>query len=368
VLACLAFPAWIISIVTVGTRFWPLIQRLLTFDDPAYKWVNVQKILKRLGLLSNDGTWSDNLDAVKDDRLQYAEQVSSLFFQKEAERFTPIALDSWRLQYGKSLNKDKAKDENDSTSAWTAALNCPTIFLALFEDGPWTDDARVILLKDMIEAFGKNTTTNEDIFDKLLAQNRHTLPGTFLPDSIVFVEGPTESVLLPALCNANGLDLNKAGTMIVAAGGANQVVRRYMTAKETFAIPIFCILDGDAVEQAELLYQNVREGDGLHVLEDGEIEDLVKIDALIPLLNAFIESLSVAANDLMRIRSAHFPEGTSRTKVLDRLWRERSLGKFDKVGFAEFMAHELEQDLSMANHLSTDGKLLISNLKKTTGV
>jgi hypothetical protein len=327
--------------------------------------------VKRLGVQSGALALSDNLDNLyeqtfgkigrQQDLYAGAAKVSTLFFQKEAKRFSAIALDSWQLQCGKSLSKGKM----DSASAWIAAFNCPTIFLALCEDGPWADDARTNFLRSLIEAFSKDKLSKEDLFEEFLVRDRQALPGTFLPDSIVYVEGPTESVLLPALCKANGLDLNKSGTMVVAAGGANQVVRRYMAAKETFAIPIFCVLDGDAVEQAELLYQNIREGDGLHVLEDGEIEDLVKIDALIPLLNSFIESLSVVSNDLMRIRSAHFPEGTSRTKVLNKLWRERSLGKFDKVGFAEFIANEIAEDRSVANHLSSDGKLLISNLKRT---
>jgi len=333
--------------------------------------VNVQKILKRLGVSSGNSALSANLDSIyeqtfgkiarKHERYESALHLSNLFFEKEAQRIAKIALDSWQLQYGKSLSIEKT----DSTTAWIAAVSCPSIFLALIEDGPWADDARATFFKSLIDGVGKSKSKNEDLFVQFLLRDRHALPGTCLPDSIVFVEGPTESVLLPALCKANGLDLNTAGTMLVAAGGANQVVRRYMTAKETFTIPIFCVLDGDAVEQAELLYQNIREGDGLHVLEDGEIEDLVKIDALIPLLNGFIESLSIISNDLMTIRSAHFPEGASRTKVLDKLWRERSLGKFDKVGFAEYIANELANDRSVANHLSSDGKLLISNLKKT---
>jgi hypothetical protein len=56
------------------------------------------------------------------------------------------------------------------------------------------------------------------------------------------------------------------------------------------------------------------------------------------------------------------PDGQRRTEVLDRLWRNRGLGDFDKVGFAEFQAARLKH----VQDVPEEGRKLMDTIKEMT--
>jgi hypothetical protein len=211
-------------------------------------------------------------------------------------------------------------------------------------------------------------------FHKSLKQWQTKLPGHFLPDLIVLVEGPTEIILLPLLALRLGIDLNALGAMLIAAGGANQVAKKYVQLRETVAIPIFCLLDHDAEQQRSLIASQLRPEDHLYTLKEGEIEDLIRIDSFVPLINRYLATVQYGASGLKPVEESDFEPGLSRTAVLEKLWRQRNLGKFDKVGFAKFIAEASERGTiagttsqamagSLAVHeITPDGRLLIKTL------
>jgi hypothetical protein len=237
----------------------------------------------------------------------------------------------------------------------------------LMESGPWHSDARASF---MVECFSwlkdKNYLSKDKEqwqelsanFRELVLRWRATLPGSFLPNFIVLVEGTTEAVLLPGLAKCSGVDLNSYGAMLIAAGGANQVARKYMHLKQMVSMPIFCLLDRDAQEQRQLITGNLRPEDCLYVLEDGEIEDVLKLGSLVPFLNDFLDSLPFPPGYCQPIQPTDFHQGMGHTAILERLWHERKLGKFDKVGFAKFMVDKL----SSHEPISGDGHRLIKSL------
>ncbi len=187
---------------------------------------------------------------------------------------------------------------------------------------------------------------------------------TFPSNLIILAEGVTEIILLPWLAKNNGLDLNAAGVMLLSAGGANQVVKKYFQLKETVAIPIFCLLDHDAQVQANEIKGVLRSRDNLYVLESGEIEDLFKLESLISLLNAYLVDLPHISGYSSPISSEDFLSNSNRSTVLDKLWRERDLGKFDKVGFAKFVA----DSPCHAQEISLDGRMLLESITAHAGL
>jgi hypothetical protein len=185
-----------------------------------------------------------------------------------------------------------------------------------------------------------------------------------LPNSIILVEGATEAVLLPLLAECLKVDLLGERALVVPAGGANQVVKKYLYEKEIYSLPIFVILDLDAAEQSEILASSLRDVDRLHVLSDGEIEDILRLDVFVPMLNRYIASLPGIVNDNRPIKPEHFGAGVPRKQILTRLWRERGLGKFDKVGFAKFTAEDLPAQGVGRKALSEDGLVMIESLRQ----
>ncbi len=178
--------------------------------------------------------------------------------------------------------------------------------------------------------------------------------------AIIFVEGLTEQVLLPYIASAYSLNLADRGAIVVAAGGADQLVRKYLYVRDKINLPIFCIFDRDAQAYAAHVLANLRLGDQVHVLADGEIEDLMRLDFLVSKLNRYLAADPL--NDYNQpVEISDFYTKERRTFILDRIWRQRTLGKFDKVGFAKFIAGEPpNQDM-----LSIDGKRMLAKLTRS---
>jgi hypothetical protein len=102
-----------------------------------------------------------------------------------------------------------------------------------------------------------------------------------------------------------------------------------------------------------------REIDRLHVLSGGEIEDVFTVDELVPLVNEYLHEL----------RSAHLVDrsdlaGTGRrTQLLNRLWKQRGLGDFDKIGFARTVV----TSKSVAGPVPADAVEIINSVRQLLG-
>lgn len=175
--------------------------------------------------------------------------------------------------------------------------------------------------------------------------NGDCLPVEVLPLELLLVEGQTETVLLPHFARLLGFDLRKNRILTIGRGGANQVAKRFMHYSDISKLPLICILDGDAHDQREIIEQHLREDDGLYSLEIGEIEDTYDMPVLLKYLNLYSSSMSgefsptvLERND---VTERDFLPYMKRTRSLNRIWKQREMGDFDKVEFAEFIAKNL---------------------------
>lgn len=303
--------------------------------------------------------------------------LTALFAIEESKRFLPPAFERWRQHCDQDLADSNCLGKiQPEVAGWIEVLSSYSPSWRLVaESGSGSQDTRIQFIWALMADLPSNARNLEElspIFETALKRWRAKLPGHFLPDLLVLVEGATEAILLPILALRLGIDLNAIGAMIIPAGGANQVAKKYAQLKEFVAIPIFCLLDRDAEQQRDMIASQLRRSDHLYILKEGEIEDLIRIDTLVPLINRYLASAQYAALSLKPVQESDFEPGLARTTVLEKLWRQRNLGKFDKVGFAKFIAGGSEADDRTAHQatpgplevheITPDGRLLIKTL------
>jgi hypothetical protein len=369
-------------------ELWPLAQKTLAFDEPLTKWVSLKKALRRIDrrLEIQDVPGSDRIKLWQKNLTEYfsesglsylpdepsAHIFARFFALEEIRRFEPIALLSWRRRSNFLRNEQDLDDlaEEANQSAWLSFMLSFTPLLSVAQsDQVSGTDFLARFVKDNMARFRHLSIDTADGLEQARAQfrqqialHRVSLPGDFLPNFILLVEGATEVILLPRLAALLDFNFARSGAMVVAAGGANQVAKSYLYLREVLRLPIFVVLDRDAEAQNEILQSSVRDDDRIHVLADGEIEDVLSTEAFVPLLNKYIHSLPMVVSDTLSIRDEEFATALPRTRILDRLWKERSLGKFDKVGFAKFVSGELAPSNSPGKGLSRDGVTLIKSI------
>ncbi len=357
-----------------------MLQKYLAFDEPSSRCARLKKAVakqlkapqsKDIDLNATSQYQQDCLfDAVFGGRPSdnASRLLSVLLGLEEIARFDEIAFASWSNEIGpEESNGNQSSDfwqglrrwfegANLSASQTRWLMHCALItpsWTQLTASGPWNNDPlRVFLLSALEQVKTLCSKGTADSFDakvfapahaqfcKLLAELRAQLPGDFLPQVIVIVEGPTEAVLLPRFAASLGIDLQANAVMIVPAGGAKQVSRRYLFLRDLVALPIICILDRDAEEQASVITDTIRDCDRLFVLEAGEIEDTFELGTFIRHLNLYLESFHGSA--VQSVVASDFRPGTSRMTVLNKLWKARKLGDFDKIAFAQSIAQNLD--------------------------
>jgi hypothetical protein len=368
-------------------ELWPLAQKTLAFDEPSTKWVTLKKALRRIDrrLEIHDVPAADQFKEWQKSLTEYfaenglaylsdptaVQAFTQVFALEEMRRFEAIALLTWQRRanfpYNSSATLDNGlKDPNQL--AWLDFMRNfgPLMAVAYANQLSSTD----FLARFVKETMGRMRDISLDtaygleqartLFREQVALHRASLPGNFLPNFILLVEGATEVILLPCFAALLGFNFARSGAMVVAAGGANQVAKRYLYLREVVKLPIFVVLDRDAEAQIEILQSSVRSGDRLHVLADGEVEDILTNEVFVSLLNKYIQSMTLS--DSIVIKDEEFATSATRKRTIERLWRERDLGKFDKVGFAKFVVEELAPSNSQGKGLSPDGVDLIKSI------
>ncbi len=353
-----------------------MLQKYLAFDEPTSRCIRMKKFVakqlrssaaKEKDLSGAGQIEQDQLfDAVYGGRptLESCRLLSVLLALEEIACFDEIAFASWAIDAGaQDANLPFNGDFWTGLQNWFADANlsegqirwlnhCAMAtpnWSMLTSDGPWTGTSLADFLKQALkqleQQFGADAgyTTRTFArahanFVRLLKTSRSDLPGDFIPQSIVIVEGPTEEILLPRFGKLLGLDFQTHAFMIVSAGGAKQVAKRYLFLRDIVALPIICLLDRDAEEQATIISDSLRDCDKLFVLQGGEIEDTFEPAAFARQLNHYLESFPGSAHPVM---ASDFAPGSGRKAKLAKLWKERKLGDFDKIAFAESVAQNL---------------------------
>jgi len=185
-----------------------------------------------------------------------------------------------------------------------------------------------------------------EVFDEHHKEMQTLLPPDFLPAKLLLVEGQTEAILVPVFAQLHDFEFSDHRILMIAGGGANQVAKRFLSFREATEIPIACLLDGDAESQFEIISQHMRNSDVLFRLPSGEFEDTFEITRFVQLLNRYLQSMTgenaPSLVEFEPLKKEQFPPEEKRTQVLNKIWREKSLGNFDKVEFAEFVAQTIK--------------------------
>lgn len=147
-------------------------------------------------------------------------------------------------------------------------------------------------------------------------------------EKILLCEGATEEILLEELCKICGYDFKKEGVYVLGAGGKNQVARKYYSMIEEIKIPIFILLDSDAIQTQELILPKLRTQDRIYIIKCGEFEDILPKNLIINALNCRYESCYKCFEE-------DFHKDTKTTKELYEIFKQKGFGDYKKADFAK---------------------------------
>lgn len=362
--------------------FWTVVQKILSFEEPSSKWSQIRKALRKQLKRSNGGRVDIESLPLKEqctifaqlfgngngDRLRQKSNttVSNRLAMEDLKRHRTIAFDSFRSTLAADEHDVSLENEIDpSCPDGTGLKESERLYLELMtrstpdwcrllSAGPWQDDARAHAIADFLKDRLEEGDPDADagrVWETTMLEHRKRLPGEFLPRALCLVEGQTEQILLPVFGDLLSYHFGSAGIRVISCGGARQVVRNYLSMRETVALPIIAVLDGDVSEEAEVVADSLRSGDRLITLRSGEIEDTFKPDTILRLARHYFNSPCIEPQDIPT------PPGCARG--LAELARTKGLPAFDKVGFARAAA-----SLLAPADIPDEGRSIVESIKE----
>lgn len=162
---------------------------------------------------------------------------------------------------------------------------------------------------------------------------------------VVIVEGITEEILLPQFSKVLGLDFLAHGIKILPAGGKNQVVKLYYSLSEELRLPIFVLLDKDAVENVNLINRKLRDEDRVHLLNSGEFEDLLPLNLILKTINSHLKNFaSISIKDLEKDEPM--------VKILEEIFKCCGIHEFKKAEFAHLVQNQIKSTADISEEIS----------------
>lgn len=379
-------------------EFWTMVQRYFSLEEPSSRWSklskSLQKQLRKRGINSSDfdsmtlversrifsqifgfGNGVDQISSNdftsliedQDRRIQLLDLVNQtvgvfLAFE-DTRRIANIAFDSWRLEDNfESLPSDTeftctlAKEFNLSEAeiAWLNMAQISKInWSRLLYPGPWSQDptaqfinhfseellGKLTSSKNPQESLKKETIELLNFWSSTLRSFRKKLPGSFLPNVVVLVEGQSEEILLPTFGELRDLDFSVNGIEIRSCGGAKQIVKQYLNLRDTIELPMISIFDADVSEESQIIKDSLRDIDRLHVLKSGELEDSFTEQAFISHINHYIQKIGSTRFIKVQELNPHKP----RVQQMANIWGRKNIGTFDKVEFAKITRDNIKE-------------------------
>lgn len=185
-------------------------------------------------------------------------------------------------------------------------------------------------------------TVERDYSDLKVLRERYNL--RFPVEKVVLCEGITEEILLPKFAKLFGYDFDKYGVKLISAGGKNQVAKLYCELKDELKIPVFILLDADAVETSEAINCVIRDGDSVYLIKQGEFEDIFS-------LNLIKRTINIRFKNICEASIADFKHKEPMTKILADFFRLHELGDFQKADFAKELAENLKYDTDLTDEI-----------------
>ncbi len=191
----------------------------------------------------------------------------------------------------------------------------------------------------------------ENNYDELrLLREKYNL--LFPVEKVVLCEGITEEILLPKFASLAGYNFYKNGIKLVSAGGKNQVEKLYCSMKDELNIPVFILLDADAVENSEHIRSVLRKRDRIFLIKKGEFEDTFSLNLIKRTINRRYKNICQAC-------IADFKKPYPMTKILTEFFRINELGDFQKSDFAK----ELSLNLKYKTDLTLEIIEIVNSIK-----
>lgn len=175
-------------------------------------------------------------------------------------------------------------------------------------------------------------------------------------EKIVLTEGATEEILLGEFAKLCDFDFNKNGILVIGAGGKNQVARKYYKMSELFKIPIFILLDLDAIPTKELIEPKLNKKDKIHLIKNGEFEDILP-------KNLIIQALNDKNKNGFQCVIEDFEQDPKTTKCLHEIFKQKGFGEFKKADFAKTIHDFLKSHPNSTCFLSDEIKEIIEEIK-----
>ncbi|MDR1168689.1 MAG: ATP-dependent endonuclease [Heliobacteriaceae bacterium] len=186
-----------------------------------------------------------------------------------------------------------------------------------------------------------------------LVKSRQEKKLLFPLEKIVLAEGATEEILLPEFAKLCGYDFNENGVYVVSAGGKNQVVKYFYKIYQSLKIPVFILLDNDAVESTKEIQPKLRIFDRIYLIKSGEFEDLLPLPLVKKTLNNMLRNFcKVKESDLARNLPA--------VKKLEEFFRKQGLPEFKKADFAR----AVKENIVYKSDVSDEIEKIIKEIKE----
>lgn len=162
---------------------------------------------------------------------------------------------------------------------------------------------------------------------------------------LVICEGLTEEILLPEFAKLLGYDFDCNGVYVLSAGGKNQVVKLFYKMADLLNIPVFVLLDSDALENSHEIESKLRPIDKIYLLKSGEFEDILPVDLVEKTLIYATENISLPAVEC--IEKGHTVE------FLEYFFKHRGLHEFKKAEFAEMVKENLSPTAEVSEEIKS---------------
>lgn len=190
-------------------------------------------------------------------------------------------------------------------------------------------------------------------FLKSLAKTHPIRENNCFPvEKIILCEGITEEILLPVFAKICGYDFKQHGIFVISAGGKNQVVKYFYNYADCLKIPIFVLLDNDASENLAEIKPRMRGIDKIHLLKNGEFEDMLPNSLIIKTLNYAAENISIVSIEDLE-------NASSKVEFLEEFFRHRGMHEFKKAEFARLV----KENIKNINDVSDEIKEIIEEIK-----
>ena len=176
-------------------------------------------------------------------------------------------------------------------------------------------------------------------------QNRVDNKTKFPLEKIIITEGITEEILLPKFAKLCGYDFDEHGVYLVAAGGKNQVVKLFYQLFDNLKLPIFVLLDNDAKDNLAEIAPKLRHSDMVHVISNGEFEDVLPKTLIQKSLNNYLKNFSSVTLDELR-------EDLPMTKILEEIFKQKGFSEFKKAEFAHLVSENISCDTDVSAQIS----------------